>query len=426
MTSTRPSASERPRARDLGIAPGRLLTGPHNAITDVPGVRVGHCTLIAGDGPLVPGSGPVRTGATAILPHGGDLYAEKVAGCCHTINGFGELTNVDQIHELGVVEGPILLTNSLNVARVMDYVIDWALERYPQMGITDWNISPLVAETNDQALNDIRGRHVGREHVWNAIEGARTGPVAEGSVGGGTGMSCLGFKGGIGTASRRVDFTKEPPGAKNRDADIAAVTGGTVGVLVQTNFGRRGQLRIDGFPVGEGLLPWLTEADQRLAAAPEAHQEDRHAGNSIVIVVATDLPLTVRQLRRVASRATFGLARVGSEGSSHSGDFVIAFTTANRIAHAPAAAVYPWWALAEAPLAETAQPGIASEAALPGSTPIDLCFCAVIEATEEAILNALFRADTMIGRDHHVRHGLPVDETLAILRRHGYRFRSKS
>ncbi len=394
----------RPGARDCGIIIGALPIGAHNTITDVAGVKVGHSTLIEGEGPLTPGAGPVRTGVTAIWPHSGDLFHEKVAACVHTINGFGEVTNSEQVHEMGVVEGPILITNTLNVPRVADYAIDWTFEHYPQMGITDWGISPVVAETSDMYLNDIRGRHVRREHVFAAIDGATGGPVEEGSVGGGTGMSCLGFKGGIGTASRIVEI------------------GGsrfTVGVLVQSNFGRRGDLRIDGVPVGRELLPWLEEADRQHAAkhpernevkSKDASPHSNSHSNSIIIVVATDAPLTVRELRRVAVRASFGLARVGSMGGTTSGDFVIAFSNANRVAHRPESSVYEWRALAE--MLTRDRPD--------DPPPINPFFIAAIEATEEAILNSMFKSPTMVGRDDHVRHGLPIEETVHIMRRYGH------
>ncbi len=416
MHTIPPTAFRRPRARECGIVIGSLPPGEHNAITDVPGVAVGHCTLIRGDGALVPEQGPVRTGVTAILPHPGDLFYEKVVGTVHTINGFGEVTNADQVREMGVLEGPILLTNTLSVPRVADALIDWALMRYPQMGITDWNLSPIVAETNDQYLNDMRGRHVGPAHVTEAIAGARPGLVEEGAVGGGTGMSCFGFKGGIGTASRVVD---------------AGAGRWTVGVLVQSNFGRRGELRVDGVPVGRELLPWLEEADRRHrerhpeaaagregrpgapgsatgVAGPGEPPQASDPGNSAILVIATDAPLTVRQLGRLAVRSSFGLARTGSLGDSSSGDFVIAFSTVNRVAHRPSAAAYSLGAVAE-----TTSPDGASPPA------INHLFAAVIEATEEAVLNSIFKADTMIGRDGHVRHGLPIEETLAILGHHG-------
>jgi D-aminopeptidase len=230
--------TKRPRARDLGIKIGRIKTGRYNAITDVAGVRVGHVTLIEGSGKLVPGKGPIRTGVTAILPHGGDLFLEKVTGAVLRINGFGEVTNSEQVHEMGFIEGPIMLTNSLNVARVADAVIDWSLDRNKAMGTETWGISPCVAETNDMYLNDIRGRHVNRDHVFLAIDSAKGGPVEEGAVGGGTGMICYDFKGGIGTASRKLPDK---------------LGGYTIGVLAQTNFGWRPQLMIDGVPIGREL-----------------------------------------------------------------------------------------------------------------------------------------------------------------------------
>jgi D-aminopeptidase len=392
----------RPRARDLGITIGSLPTGPYNAITDVPGVKVGHSTIVEGTGPLVPGAGPIRTGVTAIWPHSGDLFYDKVAGWVETVNGFGEVTNAAQVFEMGAIEGPIVLTNTFNVPRVADFVNDWALEHYPQMGITDWGISPIVAETSDLYLNDIRGRHVTRTHVFAAIDGATDGPVEEGSVGGGTGMSCLGFKGGIGTASRVVTF-----------GDLNGERSFTLGVLVQSNFGRRGALRVDGAPVGQELIPWLEQADREHAAhyptGPKPASPSDPSSKSIIIVVATDAPLSVRELRRVSIRASFGLARVGSMGSTTSGDFVIAFSTTNRIPHRSPVVTYDWRALSEMPtLGRPDDP-----------PPINLIFEATVEATEEAILNSMFKSPTMIGRDYHVRHGLPIEEVVAILHRYG-------
>ena len=392
----------RPRARDCGIVIGSLPTGPHNAITDVPGVKVGHSTLIQGEGPLAPGVGPIRTGVTAIWPHSGDLFHDKVAAWVETFNGFGEVTNAAQVFEMGALEGPILITSTFNVPRVADCVIDWAVARYPQMGVSDWGISPLVTETSDMYLNDIRGRHVGREHVFAAIDGATGGPVEEGSVGGGTGMACLGFKGGIGAASRVVEIADQRF---------------TLGVLAQTNFGRRGELRVDGVPVGRELLPWLEEADRQHAARhpstpPRDSSQDAPANadsKSIIIVVATDAPLTVRQLRRIARRATLGLGRIGSMGGTSSGDFVIAFSNANRIAHTPSSPIYEWRALAESASGD--------QSAAPA---INRFFAAAVEATEEAILNSMFKSPTMVGRDYHVRHGLPIAETVDIMRRYGH------
>src|SRR5919199_1585118 len=228
----------RPRARELGINIGFLSPGPLNAITDVAGVRVGHTTLIEGEGALVPGQGPIRTGVTAILPHEGNLFFEKVTGAIVRINGFGEVTNSEQVHEMGVLEGPILITNTHNVPRVADAVIDWMFDHNPEMGVTTWGVSPIVAETSDLYLNDIRGRHVHKEHVYHAIETASSGPVPEGALGGGTGMICYGFKGGTGTASRELG-----------EGDSRY----TLGVLVQSNFGTRQQFMLDGVPVGREL-----------------------------------------------------------------------------------------------------------------------------------------------------------------------------
>jgi D-aminopeptidase len=371
-----PDSNLRPRARAMGIAPGHLAHGPHNAITDVAGVRVGHVTLIQGEGPLVPGQGPIRTGVTAILPHGGDLFLDKVVGVVHTINGFGEVTNAHQVAELGVLEGPIMITNTLNVPRVADAVIDWALARNPHMGVTTWGISPIVAECSDMYLNDIRGRHVKAEHVFAAIERAAAGPVEEGNVGAGTGMSCYGFKGGVGTSSRIV-----PAGADEY----------TIGVLVVSNFGSRERLTVDGVPVGRPLVGWPAETLE--PARPE--------GGSIVIVLATDALLSDRQVGRLARRVAHGLARTGSVAGTTSGDFVIAFSTANRVAHHAQSISYPMTCLVES------------------WEIINPFFEAVVEATEEAVLNSLCRAQTMVGRDGRVRHALPLERVVDIMHRFG-------
>lgn len=364
----------RPRARDLGIVIGRLPTGLHNAITDVGGVRVGHSTIIQGRGALIPGEGPIRTGVTAILPHSGDLFLEKVTGAIVRINGFGEVTNSQQVDEMGVLEGPLMLTGTFNVPRVADAVIDWALERNHEMGITTWGPSPIVAETSDSYLNDIRGRHVHKEHVYEAIESAREGTVVEGCVGGGTGMICYEFKGGIGTASRVLPDD---------------VGGFTVGVLVQSNFGSRSKLRVDGVPVGRELADF----DERI---------QRESQGSVIVVIATDAPMTSRQLKRMGVRATHGLARTGTQGGNTSGDFAIAFSTRrNRPHHS------------QAHLIELRQ--VAENTEL-----INLLFDAVAEATEEAVLNSLFKAETMIGRDDRVVHALPIAETVEVMRRYGH------
>jgi D-aminopeptidase len=368
----------RPRARQIGLALGSLPTGRHNALTDVAGVLVGHATVIHGAGPLVPGRGPARTGVTAIRPHPGDLFRDKVAACVHRLNGFGEVTNSEMIRETGVLEAPILLTGTTSVPRVADAVQEWCFARDPELGVTAWTPAPVVAECSDQYLHDMRGRHVRAEHVFAALDEAASGPVAEGGVGGGTGMSCFGFKGGIGTSSR---VTPE---------------GWTVGVLVMSNFGRREHMRIDGVPVGEALRDWEPPAGQ-----PEDH------GSSIIIVLGTDAPLDARQLERLSVRAGGGLARTGGLMSTTSGDFVIAFSTTCRTPHLPG----------PRPVLERQ---VVSEATQPGQAPaINGLFQAASEAAEEAILNSLFAAETLTGRDGHTLPALPLPETVSILRRHG-------
>ncbi len=366
--------SDRPRARDLGIIVGVLPPGQHNAITDVQGVRVGHCTIIRGSGALSPGNGPVRTGVTAILPHTRDLFLEKITGAVVRINGFGEVTNTQQIDEMGVMEGPIMLTNTMNVPRVADAVIDWAFENSDDMSVTTWGISPIVAETSDSYLNDSRGRHVQRAHVFEAIENARDGAVLEGAVGGGTGMICYEFKGGIGTASRIVP---------------QELGGYTVGVLAQTNFGSRAKLRIDGVPVGRELIDY----DERV---------QRGSQGSVIVVVATDAPMTSRQLKRMGMRVTFGLARTGTQGGNTSGDFAICFSTARNRPH------------------HSANNTLSLEQVVEDTALINKLFDAVVEATEEAVLNSLFKAETMIGRDDRIIHALPLAETVDIMRKYGH------
>ena len=364
----------RPRARDLGIVIGVLPPGAYNAITDVPGVRVGHSTIIQGNGALMPSQGPIRTGVTAIIPHPGDLFLEKITGAVVRINGFGEVTNTQQIDEMGVMEGPIMLTNTMNVPRVADAMIDWAFEHSNDMSVTTWGISPIVAETSDSYLNDARGRHVRREHVFEAIASARDGIVTEGAVGGGTGMICYDFKGGIGTASRVL-----PPDAG----------GFVVGALAQTNFGSRAKLRIDGVPVGRALADY----DERI---------QRESQGSVIVVIATDAPMSSRQLKRLGMRVTFGLARTGTQGGNTSGDFAICFsTTRNRPHH-------------------STMPTLQLPQVVEDSAVINKLFEAVVEATEEAVLNSLFKAETMRGRDNRIIHALPIQETMEIMKRHGY------
>jgi D-aminopeptidase len=361
----------RPRFRELGLSVGTLPTGPHNAITDVSEVRVGHATLIAGAGPLRPGTGPVRTGVTVIRPHGGNLFREKVRAAVHTINGFGKACGFEQVRELGTVETPIALTNTLNVGLVFDALVQSAIEESPEIGITTaGTVNPVVGECNDSFLNDIQGRHVRLEHVRRALEGATDGPVAEGAVGAGTGTTCFGWKGGIGTASRVLP---------------AAGGGFTVGALVQSNFGRAADLTVCGVPVGRHLAP-----PDRLAFPPER--------GSIMIVLATDAPLDARQLHRIAVRASAGLARLGSHLGHGSGDFVIAFSTAGRVLHAPRELVGPEVVVRDEPRA------------------MEHLFPAVVESVEEAVLNSLTMAETTTGRDDHVRHAVPLERLTAIVR----------
>ncbi len=364
----------RPRARDLGIEIGFYPTGQYNAITDVRGVCVGHSTIIQGKGALVPGEGPIRTGVTAILPHGADLFLDKVTGAVVRINGFGEVTNTQQIDEMGVLEGPLMITNTMNVPRVADAVMDWAFDHSAAMGITTWGISPIVAETSDSYLNDIRGRHVTKAHVYEAIDSARDGIVTEGAVGGGTGMVCYEFKGGIGTASRVLPD------------ELGHYT---VGVLVQSNFGSRRKLRIDGVPIGRELLDY----DERIK---------RESQGSVIVVIATDAPMSSRQLKRMGTRATFGLARTGTQGGNTSGDFAIAFsTTRNRPHH-------------------SSSHTLSLDQVVEDTQLINALFDGVVEATEEAVLNSLFKAETMIGRDNRIIYALPIQETVEIMQRYGH------
>lgn len=346
---------KRQRVRQLGISPGMLSPGPSNAITDVVGVRVGHVTLVVGDGPHA-----IRTGVTAILPHEGNLYRQKVMAAVHTINGYGKAIGFEQVRELGQIESPIGLTNTGSVGLVADALIAWTFEQDPKAR----SVNVVVGECNDGYLNDVRGQHVRWEHVWQAIEAAASGSVAEGNVGAGTGMVCFGFKGGVGTASRRLE---------------AAQGGFTVGALVVANFGRRELLRVDGVPVGRHLADWKGEPSLSTGEG------------SIMMVVATDAPLTGRQLLRLAKRAGLGLAHTGSAGGHSSGDFVIAFSTANRT-----------------PLVTR---GLTRkiEALVETGEALNLLFRATVEAIEEAILNALCTARTMTGRDGHVVHALPLE-----------------
>jgi D-aminopeptidase len=359
----------RGRVRDLGIAVGRFEPGPLNAITDVKGVRVGHVTIRRGEGKLRPGEGPVRTGVTAILPHGGDIWREKVPAATWVLNGTGEMTGSIWIGTQGALEVPILLTNTMNVGRVMDGVVAYMLKHYPDIGIGDDVVAPTVAECDDSTLNDARGVHVSIEDTVRAIENARSGPVEEGAVGAGTGMMAYGFKGGIGTSSRVL-----PP----------EYGGYTVGVLVNANMGSRHNLTVNGVPVGREITDLM----------PEYSQE-----GSIIIVIATDAPLEHLKLERLASKASLGLARTGATSGHGSGDIFIAFSTGNRVPHYPKEREYTMRVVADAHL-----------------SPI---FAAAEEATEEAILNALTMATTTVGRDGNTAHELPLDRLVGIMKKYG-------
>lgn len=373
----------RPTARDLGI-PFDGETGAHNAITDVAGVEVGHKTLIRGDGPLVVGNGPVRTGVTCIFPLGKQNLGLAPAGW-FSFNGNGEMTGTTWIEESGFLEGPILLTNTTSVGTVRDAVIRWIVKQYQDRGRfdpNDFGLSlPVVAETWDGFLNDAFGFHVQQADVEEALEGASGGPVAQGNVGGGTGMMCYQFKGGIGTSSRRVRQIGEP---------AATTAGYVVGVLVQANFGKRPDLLVRGVPVGRELP---------LAETPRFGEPARKS--SIIIIVATNAPLAPHQLKRLARRATLGMARTGTIGSNNSGDIFLAFSTANTRAF------------------RGLQPATAAEnVAMIPNERIDPLFEATTEATEEAIINSLVAAETMTGRDNNTVYAIPHSRLQETMRKY--------
>ncbi len=351
---------DRPRARELGIRPGIYEPGPHNGITDVAGVSVGHTTVVEGD--------RVRTGVTAIRPHGGNLFQDKVAGAVFVGNAFGKLAGSTQVQELGTIETPIVLSNTLAVGTAVDAVVRYTLAQPGNEDVR--SVNALVGETNDGGLNDIRALPVTGAHVRRAIEEASTGPVAEGAVGAGTGTICYGFKGGIGSASRVVSV-----GAERY----------TVGVLVQTNFG--GVLTVDGVRIGDRLT--------RVAAAPRADGVNPDDG-SCMIVVATDAPLTSRDLERLAARSVFGLARTGSSYSHGSGDYAIAFSTSPEVRVRYVDRV---------PRARTILP----------SDPISPLFQAALEATEEAVYNSMLRATTTTGHGRTI-NALPIDRLKELLK----------
>ncbi|HXD34101.1 MAG TPA: P1 family peptidase [Pyrinomonadaceae bacterium] len=362
----------RPRARAAGVKVGILPTGPLNAITDVNGVLIGQTTVIRGS--------DIRTGVTAILPHSGNLFREKVPGAIFVGNGFGKLMGSTQVNELGEIETPILLTSTLSVPKVADFLLDYMLALPGNEDVP--SVNPVVAETNDGYLNDIRGRHLTRDDVFSAIKNAKSGAVEEGSVGAGAGTVAFGFKGGIGTSSRKLP---------------EKLGGFTVGVLVQSNFG--GVLTINGAPIGRELGKYYLK-EELSGRSQQSIDRAGIADGSIIIVIATDAPVEARNLKRMAARAMMGLARTGAAGTNGSGDYAIAFSTSpdGRIVR-PRDPV-----------------GIYSPRLLSNDSASPL-FLAVIEATEEAIYNSLFRATTVTGRGH-TAEALPIEKTLEILRKY--------
>ena len=357
-------AASRPRARDIGLAPGVLPTGPLNAITDVKGVKIGQVTLIEGES--------IRTGVTAILPHDGNIFQEKVPAAVHIGNAFGKLVGATQVQELGYIETPIVLTNTLNVWEAADGVVTYILGLPGNEDVR--SVNPIVGETNDGSLNDIRGRHVKEKHVLEAIRNAESGPVEEGCVGAGTGTQAFGFKGGIGTSSRRLP---------------ESLGGYTVGALVQSNFG--GVLQMDGIPVGKEIGRYYLRNQLEGTTGPDAA-----ADGSIMMVAATDAPLRAHELERFARRVMAGLARTGSSLSNGSGDFVIVFSTAPELRSA----------YQTKDRFETGS--------VVRNDRLSPLFQAVVEATEEAIYNSVLKATSVTGRDGNSAEALPIDKLLEI------------
>jgi D-aminopeptidase len=364
----------RARLRELGFSIGRFPVGQWNAITDVAGVRVGHTTLIWGEGPLEVGKGPVRTGVTAVLPNA-DVFGRRAVAGGFVLNGAGEVSGLTQVQEWGLLETPILLTNTMAVGKVSDAAVKWMTKKWPKIGTEEDVVIPLVGECDDSWLNDTVGRHVRSEHVYRAIDQAASGPVAEGSVGAGTGLVTCDFKAGIGTSSRRV-----------------AIEGNdyTVGILVQSNFGVMRSLRVDGAPVGEVLEPQFRDP-----------RRERNAG-SIITVIATDAPLLSPQLVRICKRAALGIGRIGSFAAHGSGEIIVAFSTANVVPR------------------ETSRMTATLEVLL--DEACDPLYEAIVECTEESIVNALCMADEMRGPADHVAPALPLDQLTDILTRYKQAF----
>jgi len=370
----------RVRARDLNVVVGTLPTGRLNAITDVAGVLVGHATIVRGNGRLKVGEGPVRTGVTAVLPRR-DIWFNGVYAATHTLNGDGEMTGTHWIRDRETLMHPVLITNTGSVGTVHEAEIAFMNERHPSR---DWAFLPVVGETWDGTLNDVRGQHVKKEHVFAAIEAAKDGAVVEGNVGGGTGMICYGFKGGIGTSSRRV-----PESAGSY----------TVGVLVQANFGRRPELTVAGVPVGREIADLTPEINREAGAAGDINVD--HEG-SVIVVIATDAPLSSRQLERLAQRAALGLARTGSTSGNTSGDIFIAFSTGNTV-----------------PQSSDSRTLSATFVSPESTATLNPLFQAVVEATEESVLNALMKAETMTGINGNKVHALPYDRLKAAMSKYG-------
>ena len=357
----------RARARDLGIAVGELPAGPLNAITDVPGVLVGHCTVSWGGPDLPCGSGPARTGVTAIFPHGDDIWHERVVAGAFAANGVGELVGISAIREWGLLESPIMLTNSQSVGAVYDATVRWLMDRDPRVGVED-ACMPVVGECDDSFLNDMRGMHVKAEHVRAALDGAAAGPVAEGCVGAGTGMTCSDFKSGIGTSSRFA---------------VAHGRRYCVGVLALTNFGIRRRLMVDGVPVGREITDLM----------PVENTE-----GSCIVVLATDAPLTARQCERLAKRCALGLAAVGWYASDGSGEIMLAFSTASRLPRT--------------------NDGLMTITSVANDQLAEL-FEAAVDATAEAVVNSICMAETTVGRDGQTAYAVPLDRLVAAMVKHG-------
>jgi D-aminopeptidase len=365
------AAEPRCRLRDLGIVIGHFPQGPGNAITDVAGVRVGHTTIVEGAGRLTPGRGPARTGVTCVLPHE-RIFQERVIGGGFVLNGAGEVAGLTQVLEWGLIETPILLTNTMSVGKVADATVKWMARHHPGIGDTYEVVIPVVGECDDSWLNDAAGRHVRSEHVYHAIDTAQGGVVAEGSVGAGTGMMTCDFKAGIGTSSRVV---ATGPGSY------------TLGVLVQSNFGVMRNLRIDGAPVGALLEAELGDRDRR-----------RPSYGSIIVVVATDAPLLSLQLGRVCKRAALGIGRAGSFAAHSSGEIVVGFSTANKVPRESRGMLHRVDVLLDA--------------------AVEPLYEAVIDATEEAIVNSLCMAEDMTGADDHHAPALPLRRVREIMQQY--------